>query len=64
MKKNEFWGDIDTINPQNYEKLPEINPSNPRAARFKRGIAEAFHLMHVAELLADELAQDAVAFAV
>ena len=44
--------------------LSEIHSSNPRSACFKRCVAEAFHLVDVAEFFADEFAEDAVAFAV
>ena len=44
--------------------LPEIHSCNSCSARLQRGVAEMFHITVVAELLADEFAQDAVAFAV
>ena len=44
--------------------LPEIHPCYPRSAGFQRCVAEAFHLVDVAEFFADEFAEDAVAFAV
>lgn len=41
--------------------LSEIDPGDSSAASLQGGVAETLHLMHVAEFLADELTQDAVA---
>ncbi len=52
--------------PMRSGKLPllKIHSSNSGATGFEGGVAEALHVVHVAELFADELAEDAVALAV